>query len=143
MAKKPTILPPRPDLIRQPAGHFGWLEDRLLSEHWLTRLGPEATAAMVLLALAAERRGASFYGRERMANEIGMSRQNLDQALKRLLELRLVLHRPWRQGHPDGIWQLLPLPTSTQQPRGGDALAIGEVFKTLGLQPPKPRPHSG
>ena len=134
MSKKPTLPPPRPDLIRRPAGRCGWLEDRWLSEDWLLRLGPEGPSVLVLLALAADRHGASFYGRERMADRLGMSRQDIDQALERLLELRLVAHRPWRQGHPDGIWQLMPLPTPKR--RGGEAVSIGDVFRSLGLQPP-------
>ena len=131
MGRKPTVPPPRPDLIRRPAGRFGWLEDRLLRENWLSRLGPEGTSVLVLLALAADRHGASFYGRERMAERLGMSRRDVDQALRRLLELRLAAHRPWRQGHPDGIWQLLPLPTS--ESRGGQALSVGDVLKSLNL----------
>jgi hypothetical protein len=131
MGKKPTVPPPRPDLIRRPAGRFGWLEDRLLHDDWLARLGPEGTSVLVLLALAADRHGASFYGRERMAQRLGMRREAVDHALRRLLELRLVAHRPWRQGHADGIWQLLPLPTP--QPRGGEAISIGDVLKSLNL----------
>lgn len=148
MAKKPTLPPPRPELVRRPAGRFGWLEDRLLREDWLSRLGPEGTSVLVLLALAADRHGASFYGRERMAERLGMTRAEVDQALHRLLELHLVAHRPWRQGHPDGIWQLLPLPPS--QPRGGDAVSFDQVLKSLnlpiqGMDPPaNPRaPDSG
>ena len=136
MGKKPTVPPPRPDLIRRPAGRFGWLEDRLLSEDWLSRLGPEGTSVLVLLALAADRHGASFYGRERMADRLCMSRQEVDEALSRLLELGLIAHRPWRQGHPDGIWQLLPLPTPKR--RGGEAVSIADAFCSLGFQPADP-----
>ena len=134
MGKKPTLPPPKPDLIRRPAGRFGWLDDRLLREDWLSRLGPEGTSVLVLLALAADRHGASFYGRERMAQRLGMRRTEIDQALRRLLELRLVAHRPWRQGHADGIWQLLPLPAP--QPRGGEAVSLGDVLKSLNLPIP-------
>jgi hypothetical protein len=136
MGKKPTVPPPRPDLIRQPAGRFGWLEDRLLHDDWLARLGPEGTSVMVLLALAADRHGASFYSRERMADKLGIRRSRVDQALNRMLELRLVAHRPWRQGNPDGIWQLLPLPPSTRQPRGGQPVSIGDLCRSLGFQLP-------
>ena len=132
MAKKPTAPPPHPDLIRRPTGRFGWLDDRLLRDAWLSRLGPEGTSVLVLLALAADRHGAAFYGRGRMAEKLGMSREAIDQALTRLLELRLVAHRPWRHGHPDGIWQLLPLPAP--ESRGGDAVSIGDVIKSLNLR---------
>lgn len=138
MGKKPTVPPPRPDLIRQPAGYFGWLEDRLLHDGWLARLGPEGTSVLVLLALAADRHGASFYGRERLAERLSMSRQEVDQALSRLLELRIVAHRPWRQAHPDGIWQLLPLPAP--KPRRGQAVSIGEMLNSLGMSLQESRP---
>lgn len=136
MGTKPTMPPPRPDLIRQPAGRFGWLEDRLLHEDWLARLGPQGISVMVLLALAADRHGASFYSRQRMADKLGISRQDVDQALNRMLELRLVAHRPWRQGSLDGIWQLLPLPPSTTQTRGGQPASIGDLCRSLGFPPP-------
>lgn len=134
MDRKPKVIPPHPDLIRQPAGRFGWLEDRLLRDGWLARVGPEGTSLLVLLALAADRHGASFYNRERMASTLGMTRQDVDQALKQLLELHLVAHRPWCPGHPDGVWQLLPLPAP--QPRGGEAVTLHDVFKSLGLPTP-------
>jgi hypothetical protein len=133
MSKKPTVPPPRPDLIRRPAGRFGWLEDRLLHDDWLARLGPEGTSVLVLLALAADRHGASFYGRERMVSKLGMSRQDVDQGLKRMLDLGLVAHRPWRPGHADGIWQLLPVPAS--KPRGGEPVSIGDMLNSLGMSP--------
>jgi len=147
MDKRPKVIPPHPDLIRRPAGRFGWLEDRLLREDWLSRLGPEGTSVLVLLALAADRHGASFYGRERMAKALGMTRQDVDHALTQLLELRLVAHRPWRPRHPNGVWQLLPLPPPKR--RGGEAVSITDVIRSLNLplqqsdSPTTPRPpHS-
>jgi len=103
-------LPPRPELVRAPPARFGWLDDRLLREDWLARLGPEPTAVMALLSLAADRRGASFYRRDTMALALSMTRSELDRSLERLLELGLVDHRPWTPLSPDGVWQLLPLP---------------------------------
>ena len=138
MGKRPTVIPPRPDLIRQPAGCFGWLEDRLLHDGWLARLGPEGTSVLVLLALAADRHGASFYGRERMTERLSMSRQDVDQALTRLLDLRLVAHRPWRQACHDGIWQLLPMPAP--EPRRGQAVSIGDMLSSLGMSLQESRP---
>jgi len=139
MSKKPSLIPPVPDLVRQPTGRFGWLEDRLLHDDWLARLGPEGTSVMVLLALASDRHGASFFGRGRMAAKLGISRHDVDQALSRMLEWQLVAHRPWRQGHPDGIWQLLPLPRSERRPRGGEAISIGDLCRSLGLDLPDQR----
>lgn len=144
MSRKPTIPPPRPDFIRTPTQGFGWLDDRLLKEGWLQQLGPEPTAVLVLLALAADRHGASFYGRERMASRLGIDRDTIDRSLERLLELGLVEHRPWRAGHPDGIWQLMPVPKVEQYERPSReharsaAVSIGEAIKQLNITPNAP-----
>lgn len=133
MRRKPTARPPRPDFIRKPTGRFGWLEDRLLHDGWLGRMGSEATSVLVLLALAADRHGSSFYSRRRMGEVLGMHRQQVDGALRRLLELRLVAQRPWRQGQPDGVWQIMPLPHAPKEPRGGDVHCVGDILESLGL----------
>lgn len=106
----PLPVPPHPDLWRRPDGPFGWLDARLLRDGWLARLGPEAVATLSFLALAADRRGASFHGRDRMALALALDRNALDRALDRLLRFRLVAFRPWRPGADNGIWQILPVP---------------------------------
>ncbi len=131
---RPRPTPPRPDVVRRPTGPFGWLDARLLTEHWLERIGPEGTSVLVLLALAADGQGSSFYGRRRMGEALGLSCEALDLALARLLELGLVAHRPWRAGSKDGVWQLLPLaPRAAEEKRGGDAVSVAEILGRLGL----------
>lgn len=110
MNRTPPI-PPHPELLRAPTPSFGWLDASLLRDGWLGLLGPEAVAALTLLALAADGHGASFYRRETMALALSFPRHELDRCLDRLLELRLVAHRPWTPGHIDGVWQLMPVPT--------------------------------
>lgn len=110
--KRDPPPPPRPELVRKPPRRFGWLDDRLLREEWLADLGPEPIAILVLLALAADRRGASFYRRETMSRILSMPTEAVDRALERLLQLELVDHRPWSPGNPDGVWQLLEPPPS-------------------------------
>lgn len=129
---RPRPSPPRPDILRRPSGPFGWLEARLLQDGWLARLGPDATAVLVLLALAADGHGASFYGRDRMAALIGIDRRAVDAALDRLLRLGLVAHRPWREGHPDGVWQILPLAPAPGRPVSAP-VSIQDVLSRLGL----------
>lgn len=107
VSKRP--LPPRPGLQRRPPRSFGWLDARMLQEDWLSLLGPNATAVLTFLALAADGEGASFYLRETMAMKVGLDRRELDRCLDRLLELHLVALRPWSEGRADGVWQLLPL----------------------------------
>jgi hypothetical protein len=119
--------------MRRVAGPFGWLDARLLQDDWLSRLGSDAVATLVLLALAADRQGSSWYGRDRMARVLGLSREALDRALARLVALGLVAHRPWSTYTPDGVWQLLPLAPATPETRGGEVVSIGSVLGRLGL----------
>jgi hypothetical protein len=124
--------PPRPDLVRRPDGPFGWLPARFLHDGWLARCGPEGSAVLLLLALAADRTGSSFYGRDRMAVALSLDRQALDRGLARLLQLGLVEQRPWRPGHPDGVWQLTPPPQAPQRSAAAP-LSIGALLQQLGL----------
>ena len=115
--RRPRPEVPCPERIRSISGAFGWLDARLLHEGWLGRLGPEALGALVFLVLAADRRGGSYYGRERMARILGVERRDLDRGLARLLELGLVAHRPWSRHQRDGVWQVLPVPGRREENR--------------------------
>jgi len=130
---RPPPVPPRPELERRPRGAFGWLEAELLHDGWLAEIGPHAAATMVLLALAADRRGVSFFNRERMAVVLGMSRHEVDVALQRLLDAGLVDLRPWRVGSADGVWQLLPPPRRREPARSRQALTAADVLRSLGF----------
>lgn len=132
MKRRP--VPPREDLVRRPCGPFGWLDAHLLHEHWLARLGADATAVLTLLALAADRRGASFFGRARMAIALDMDVARVEAALGRLLELHLVAFRAWGPGQRDGVWQLLPL-ASQRSPRAGRMMSVAELLRGLGVAP--------
>lgn len=127
--------PPHPDLLRRPDGRFGWLDDRLLHDGWLADLGPDATAVLVLLALAADRHGASFFSRDRMAKDLGMDLVRIDDALDRLSSARLVALRPWRHHGRDGVWQLLPLPDDDRTTRTGRSLSAAQLLRQLGFRP--------
>ena len=132
---RPPPVPPWPEQQRRPRDAFGWLEAELLHDGWLAEVGPHAAALLVLLALAADRRGASFFNRERMAVVLGMSRHEVDVALQRLLDARLVDLRPWRVGSGDGVWQLLPPPRRREHARSRQALTAADVLRSLGFHP--------
>jgi hypothetical protein len=133
VSRRPPPVPPRPELERRPKGAFGWLEAELLHDGWLAEVGPHAAATLVLLALAADRRGVSFFGRDRMAAALGISRYEVDEALQRLLDAGLVAHRPWRAGVRDGVWQLVPPPMRRTHKRSRQVLTAGDVLRTLGF----------
>ena len=125
-------VPPRPDLLRRPQAPFGWLEAHLLHEHWLRRLQPDATAVLLLLALAADRRGASYFSRARMADSLGMDVERVDRALERLLDAELVDLRPWRTASRDGVWQILPVQRSASA-RTGKCMSVADLLRALGV----------
>jgi len=135
--------PPHPDLVRRPAAPFGWLEAHLLHDRWLARLGPDAIAVLLLLALAADRRGASFYSRGRMGDALGLSMAAVDHALERLLELRLVAVRPWRPGGRDGVWQLLAVARRSAAARAGRVTHVAELLRSLGFDGESSRSETG
>lgn len=91
---------------------------------------------MSLLAIAADRHGASFYGRDKMGLLLGLDRVAVDRALDRLRLLELVDHRPWNAGHPDGVWQLLPLPAADQAPRGEGVVSIADLVRRITAREP-------
>jgi hypothetical protein len=107
----------------------------LLHEHWLAEVGPHAAAVLVLLALAADRRGASFFSRDRMATALGMTRHEVDVALQRLLDAGLVDLRPWRNGGRDGVWQLLPPAPRREADRSRQVLTAADLLRNLGFLP--------
>ena len=129
--KSPKPEPPFPALERRPQGRFGWLDDRLYREGWLAKIGSEGCAVMVLLSLLADRRGASFAGKETMARSLGLARHEVDQGLKRLLQLKLIAHKPWRPNHPDGVWQILPVPQPTRTPSTNGPIKLGDVIADI------------
>jgi len=132
VSRRSAPRPPFPDLVRAPQAAFGWLPASLLHEGWLSRLGPDASTVLLLLALAADRRGASYYSRARMAERLRLTRARLDTALTALLRLGLVAHRPWRTGHADGVWQLLSLPEpSKPAAKAGHPARVADLLSQL------------
>jgi hypothetical protein len=124
--------------VRKPAGPFGWLEASLLHDHWLQRMQPDATAVLLLLALAADRRGASYYSRVRMAERLGMDVGRVDRAVDRLLALGLVALKPWRSGQRDGVWQVMPVEQHVGA-RAGSCMSVAELLRSLGFAAPSGR----
>lgn len=143
--RRPPPAAPRPDLVRRPRGSYGWLEVRMLTQDRLRDLGPEATAVLVFLALVADRRGASWWSRAKMAGSLSMSLGEVDRALQRLEDHGLLAHRPWKTRDRDGVWQLLPLPEPATQSARGTLQTLGAVLHVVrknATDPPRSPPDS-
>lgn len=133
MNRRPPPVPPRPALERRPTRAFGWIDAALLHDGWLAEVGPHAAATLLLLALAADRRGVSFFSREKMARALDLTRHEVDVALQRLLDAEVVDHRPWREGSRDGVWQILPTPMRRQSERTVGVFTAADVLRSLGF----------
>lgn len=128
--KRPPPSLPDPNRLRSPRAGYGWLDARLLRGPWLDDLGVDAVAVLTFLALAADRRGASWYGRARIAARLGIELRRVSAALDRLVAMGLVGHRPWRPGGMDGVWQILAMP-SDQRPASAGAVSIADIMDGL------------
>ena len=103
---------PRADRIRQIQGRsFGWIDARVLRDGWLQLLTTEAIAVYVFLCLAAGRDGVSYYRRDRIGHQLGLSDAAVSAALQRLIALELVAYRPFHANAVDGFHQVLELPS--------------------------------
>jgi hypothetical protein len=85
---------------------FAWLPCRLLTNGTLVSMSPTERQLYLVLALAADRRGVSFYADNRIEALIGCSADELNQARVSLIHRDLLAF--------DGsTYQLLALPTDT------------------------------
>lgn len=109
--KNQRVVVPRPERVRRigPAG-FGWMDARLHKQGWLEVCGPGAVAAYAFLCLAADRKGVSWYRRDRIGHALGMGEDEVRRALSRLGELDLVAYEPFGRHASDGFHQVLSLP---------------------------------
>ncbi len=108
--RRPVVVP-RPDRVRSLAGtSFGWEAAALWRDGWLAVLTPQAAKAYMFLCLVADRRGISFYRRDRISRALDLDVQELHAALAQLEELDLVAYRPFRPGAVDGYRQVLSVP---------------------------------
>ena len=104
---------------------FGWIDARLQRDGWFGVMSTKEIAAYAFLCLVANRSGLSWYRRERIAQQLGLPRDEVDQALQRLLDLDLVAFRPFYARSRDGFYQVLSLP---QGGPAGVSLAVEQAI---------------
>lgn len=103
----PVLVPYR---LRCVPRSFAWIDHRIRSEGFLKKLRPEDIGLYLFLALAADRNGLSCWRLDRIERDLPcFDRHALWDARSRLAELGLIAYRPWREGDPDGCYQMLAL----------------------------------
>jgi len=97
----------RPDRIRTVERPFGWVPCRMLTNGTIASMSPDERQLYLLLALAADRRGVSFYGDKRVGRILGCTPYELELARHALMARDLVAY--------DGAtYQLLALPSDAE-----------------------------
>lgn len=101
----------RPDRLRTVEHPFGWAPCRMLNNGTIASMSPLERQLYLVLVLAADRRGISFHGDQRIQRSLGCAQQELCQARTTLMERDLLAY--------DGrIYQLLPLPPDVARTAG-------------------------
>lgn len=100
--------PLRPDRIRIVQKPFAWIPFRLLTDGHLASLSDPAKLLYLLLCLAADRNGLSFYGDKRILSYFQLDHRQLELARSELIEKDLIAY--------DGrLYQVLSLPERRNQ----------------------------
>src|SRR5713101_7026060 len=94
MDKRPISLAKLRTVPRQ----FSWVDQRLVREHYIDQLSPQACALYLLLVTVADAQGLSFYSEPSLCQRLSMTPEALRQARGALIHLGLVAYeRPLSQ----------------------------------------------
>ncbi len=105
------VVIPRPDRMRRiGAWGFGWIDARILKDHWFVAMSPEEIAVYLFLCLVANQQGISWYRRDRIRDALNLQERQVSDALERLCELDLVAYLPFGRYETEGFRQVLSLP---------------------------------
>ena len=88
--------------LRQIPRQFSWVDHRLVREHYIDHLSPEACALYLFLVTVADAQGLSYYADRTLRQRLSLSPLALRQARQTLVTQGLVAYR-----HP--LYQVLAL----------------------------------
>jgi hypothetical protein len=112
MHKRPISLAK----LRRVPSQFSWVDQRLVREHYIDQLSPEACALYLFLVTVADAQGLSFYSERSLCQRLSLPLTELRQARQALITRALVAyHSP--------LYQVLAL--------GGDAKEPAPALATL------------
>lgn len=124
---------PQPQNVRKIEGSFAWIDHRLLRNGYLAVMTHEEQALYLFLVLAADRRGVSFYRKEKICDLLALDFGQFEIARDRLIDLKLIAFEPYSAATPNGHYQALPVdgrpPNFTQQ-------ALDQIGLSAALEAP-------
>ena len=126
MHKRPRSL----SQLRHVPSQFSWVDQRLVREHYIDHLSPEACALSLFLVTGADAQGLSYYADGSLGQRLSLSAPLLDHARQALIRQGLVAYRrPLYQVFAVGVPEPAPADDPTAQDHAGD---IQAVFKPIG-----------
>jgi hypothetical protein len=112
---------------------FAWLDHRLRSGGFLSRLTADEIALYCFLALAADAHGLSCWRLDRIERALPLDIRALHRARDGLLRADLIAFQPWHAGCTDGSYQVLALPAPAPVlQQGSGPVSLGEVLSGFG-----------
>jgi hypothetical protein len=102
MASKIIKSPFVGNRIRRIRPGFGWVDHRIVREHYVERCSNAALALYLFLVVVSDGEGVSWWGERSISNRLGMEVDRLRQARAELEAAGLV-------AYASGTWQVLEL----------------------------------
>lgn len=121
MTVKSPICPER---IRKVPGQFSWLDQRLVSEHYIDRCTHGAAALYLFLVTVADARGLSYYADHTLCRRLAMDECDLVRYRQQLIDLGLIAYR-----RP--LCQVLAIAADALR-LNGPMQSLEQVFKRIG-----------
>jgi hypothetical protein len=138
-------MPPRkvllhPQRLRHiPPEGFSWIDRRLLREGWLELLSQEALLLYLLLVIASDAQGLSFYADPTVVRILKLTHEDLFRARAELEKQRLIGYRcPLYQVFDVPRRQLGPSRDAKRPRKEAQPTLIGEIFKELAARSENP-----
>ena len=82
----------RPEALRRIPRQFSWIDQRLVSDHYIERCDAAALALYLFLVTVADAQGLSYYGEATLAKSLSMPAARLEQARADLIRLQLIAY---------------------------------------------------
>lgn len=101
----------RPEGLRHIPRQFSWIDQRLVTGHYIERCDTAALALYLFLVTVADAQGLSYYGDAKLAKSLSMPGARLAQARADLIRLELIAYEA-------PLYQVLALdpPASPREP---------------------------
>ena len=115
-----------PERVRRVPEGFGWVDHRLVREHYVERCTPDALAVYLLLVAVGDGQGLSFYSDSTISRLVSMEVAAVRAAKRVLVSAELIAMEP-------PLVQVLGLSPLVPTKRANGMASIGEILRAGGV----------